>query len=100
MRRLIQLTWQSGKAYLYAATNFEDVQEIRTPLSDGWGITNMGVEGSQLILSDGSSILTGIDPQTYQKRWSVQVSRPCICGLMALQHGADPGHYSSECLLC
>lgn len=35
------------------------VGTFRTPLSDGWGITTIG---SQMVLSDGSSKLTFVDP--------------------------------------
>lgn len=35
------------------------VGTFRTPLSDGWGITTVG---NQMVLSDGSSKLTWVDP--------------------------------------
>jgi hypothetical protein len=35
------------------------VGTFRTPLKDGWGITTVG---NQMVLSDGSSKLTWVDP--------------------------------------
>jgi glutamine cyclotransferase len=46
------------------------MREFKTPLSDGWGITN---DGRQLILSDGSSRLTWVNPATMAAVRSVEV---------------------------
>ena len=81
--RLLQLTWQSGKAYWHdagalraAANNKSGLGaavkgggvETRTPLADGWGATTAPAPSSSppsssplLILSDGSSTLTWVD---------------------------------------
>lgn len=47
------------------------VGTFRTPLSDGWGITN---DGPNFVLSDGSNRLTWVDPSTWQRVKSVTVT--------------------------
>jgi glutamine cyclotransferase len=82
--RLLQLTWQSGKAYWHDAAALKWAAlanasggglasaavpqgvATRTPLPDGWGATT-GPPASPaspppLILSDGSATLTWVDP--------------------------------------
>jgi len=82
--RLLQLTWQSGKAYWHdaaalrraaggeggsgavaAAPGGTGRTETKTPLGDGWGVTTAppATPGAPppLILSDGSSTLTWVD---------------------------------------
>ena len=41
---------------------------------DGWGVTHTGGEGSDLVISDGSSSLTVIDRTNFQRKYSVQVT--------------------------
>ena len=79
--RLLQLTWQSGKAYWHDAATLRRAAangtggrpaavpaglETRTPLADGWGATTGPSSPSPsalppLILSDGSATLTWVD---------------------------------------
>jgi glutamine cyclotransferase len=60
--RLIQLTWQSHKGFVYDRDSFNLLGEF--PYStEGWGLT---YDGSSLILSDGSANLFFLDPDTYQ----------------------------------
>eukprot|EP00884_Botryococcus_braunii_P017315 jgi/Botrbrau1/4267/Bobra.0390s0007.1 len=68
--RLYQILWQTNKAYNYAADNFDDRREMATPLRDGWGLTK---DSQHIIISDGSDVLTWLDPTTLQKVRSVQV---------------------------
>ncbi|KAK9837554.1 hypothetical protein WJX74_000046 [Apatococcus lobatus] len=68
--RLLQLTWLTPKAYSYHVDNFDDVRELRTPLRDGWGATS---DGRSVIVSDGSSRLSWLDPQDLSLRRSVDV---------------------------
>lgn len=69
--RLFQLTWLSGKTYYYDVNNFTNVTMQTTPLRDGWGATT---DGRHLIVSDGSSNLTWLDPNTLQAVKSVAVN--------------------------
>jgi glutamine cyclotransferase len=59
--RIYQLTWTSGKAFVYDRRTFEPRGEF-TYEGEGWGITT---DGSQLIMSDGTSQLRVLDPATF-----------------------------------
>jgi glutamine cyclotransferase len=67
--RIIQLTWQSGKGFVYNKSSFELLQEFEYP-TEGWGITH---NGSTLIMSDGTANLYFLDPETFQKVGQVEV---------------------------
>jgi glutamine cyclotransferase len=60
--RLIQLTWQSGKGFVYDRDTLRLLREF-TYNTEGWGLT---YDGKNLIMSDGSHVLTYLDPQTFQ----------------------------------
>jgi glutamine cyclotransferase len=61
--RLIQLTWKSRMGFVYNKSSFELLQTFEYPTKEGWGITQ---NGSALIMSDGTSILYFLDPETFQ----------------------------------
>jgi glutamine cyclotransferase len=67
--KIIQLTWQSNVGFVYDKYTFELLQNFSYP-TEGWGIT---YDGTQLIMSDGTSTLTFLDPVTFQKTGQVQV---------------------------
>jgi glutamine cyclotransferase len=67
--KIIQLTWQSNKGFIYDKDSFALLQEFSYS-TEGWGITN---NGSQLIMSDGTSTLYFLDPETFQKTGQVEV---------------------------
>ncbi|CAL8471356.1 g10898 [Coccomyxa elongata] len=69
--KLYQEVWQSGKLYEYDINNFDDVKTLAGPLTDGWGITT---DNKSLILSDGSSTLSYIDPTTLAVQKTLQVT--------------------------
>jgi glutamine cyclotransferase len=56
-QRLYQLTWKSGRGFIYDAHTLEPKGEFKLP-GDGWGLSN---NGQQLIMSDGSDTLSFID---------------------------------------
>ena len=60
--RLIQLTWQSHLGFVYDKDSFRLLQEFKYD-TEGWGLT---FDGKNLILSDGSSDLFFLDPQTFK----------------------------------
>jgi len=60
--RLIQLTWQSKRAFVYDRATFAPLGEFSYE-SEGWGLT---YDGASLILSDGSDVLTYYEPDTYR----------------------------------
>lgn len=69
---IIQLTWKSNKGLVYDKNSFELLQEFSYP-ADGWGIT---YDGSKLIMSNGTSTLQFLDPETFQQVGQVEVYDP------------------------
>jgi glutamine cyclotransferase len=67
--KIIQLTWRSNIGFVYEKDSFELISEF-TYQTEGWGITN---DGSQLIMSDGTSTLFFLDPETFNIIKQVQV---------------------------
>ena len=60
---LVQLTWTNGIGFVYDKQTFA----LRSNFSystEGWGLT---YDGSRLIMSDGSSNLYFLDPNTFQR---------------------------------
>jgi glutamine cyclotransferase len=67
--KLIQLTWQSKVGFVYKKDTFTPLSEFKYP-TEGWGLTH---DGKRLILSDGTSTLRFLDPNTYAETGRVQV---------------------------
>jgi glutamine cyclotransferase len=59
--RIIQLTWYSQTGFVYDLGTFELVGNFKY-LTEGWGLT---FDGARLIMSDGTSTLQILDPETY-----------------------------------
>jgi glutamine cyclotransferase len=81
---IVQLTLSSGKGFIYDAATFELRREF-TYDTGGWGITS---DGERLIMSDGTSMLHFLDPETFQRIGQVIVKdgkRPVI-GLNELEY--------------
>jgi glutamine cyclotransferase len=68
--RLIQLTWQHGKAFVYDRRTFAMQSEFSYK-GEGWGIC---YDGKQLVMSDGSANLTLRDPKTFATTRTVRVT--------------------------
>jgi len=67
--KIIQLTWQNQKGFVYDKHSFDLLQEFSYP-TEGWGITT---DGSQLIMSDGTATLYFLDPETFETVGQVEV---------------------------
>jgi glutamine cyclotransferase len=67
--RIIQLTWQSQVGFVYDKNSFNLLQQFNYQ-GEGWGITN---DGTKLIMSNGSDVLTFLDPGTFKVTGTVQV---------------------------
>ena len=66
-----QLTWRHGTAVKRDATSLAEV--ARTNYSgEGWGLCSFG---DRLIMSDGTSQLRVLDPDTFVERERIQVTR-------------------------
>jgi glutamine cyclotransferase len=60
--RLIQLTWTSRRGLIYDLETLKQIGEFNYR-TEGWGLTH---DGTNLIMSDGSSTLTYLDAQTFK----------------------------------
>lgn len=69
--KLIQLTWQEEKAFVYNRSDFQKVGEFRYD-GEGWGLC---YDGTRLVMSDGSDHLTFRDPKTFAVQTILNVSR-------------------------
>lgn len=67
---LIQLTWKNQRGFVYDRSNF---QLLRTfdYAGEGWGLTQ---DGKNLILSDGTSALRFLNPQTFMEERRLEVT--------------------------
>lgn len=67
---LIQLTWKAHMGFVYDLRTFHRLRTFHFD-GEGWGLTQDGVH---LIMSDGSSSLRFLDPNTFQVVKSIVVS--------------------------
>jgi glutamine cyclotransferase len=69
--KIYQLTWESNVAYVYNVNNIEKpINTFQWPY-EGWGITH---DSTSLIISDGSSNLYFVDPETFKVRTTIAVT--------------------------
>ncbi|MDD5701149.1 MAG: glutaminyl-peptide cyclotransferase [Dehalococcoidales bacterium] len=66
---IIQLTWKSGKGFIYNKNDFNLLGEFTYP-TEGWGITH---NGKTLFMSDGTSTIYFLDPLNLQAIGSIEV---------------------------
>lgn len=68
--RLIQISWQNGRAFVYDESTFNKLHEWKYE-GEGWGLT---YDGKQLIMSDGSDRLTLRDSKTFAPTETLSVT--------------------------
>jgi glutamine cyclotransferase len=68
--QIVQLTWQSGVAFVYDRRTFAPLRTFRYR-GEGWGLTH---DGTSLIMSDGSDVLRVLDPATFEIRRRIRVT--------------------------
>ncbi|MDQ4140722.1 MAG: glutaminyl-peptide cyclotransferase [Bacteroidota bacterium] len=61
--KIYQLTYTTKVGFVYDAKTFQKLQEFTFPSKEGWGLTT---DGTHLIMSDGTSQLTYLDPNTFK----------------------------------
>ncbi|MGI6251698.1 MAG: glutaminyl-peptide cyclotransferase [Anaerolineaceae bacterium] len=66
---LYQLTWREGTGFVYDSSTLEKTGEFHYE-TEGWGLTT---DGKSLIMSDGSSLIRFLDPQTFAVQRTIQV---------------------------
>jgi glutamine cyclotransferase len=57
--KLYQLTYENQTGFIYDATTFKGIGQFTYKNKEGWGLTT---DGTSLIMSDGTSDLTYLDP--------------------------------------
>ncbi|MUP37414.1 glutaminyl-peptide cyclotransferase [Labilibaculum euxinus] len=70
--KIIQLTWNAKKVFVVDPVTFEkeDTFEPNTSNNQGWGITSAN---NELILSDGTNVLTVLDADNYSRKRIIEV---------------------------
>ncbi|MBD3205695.1 glutaminyl-peptide cyclotransferase [Candidatus Bathyarchaeota archaeon] len=68
--RIYQLTWKAGICYIYNKTSLEVIDSF-TYEGEGWGLTH---NGENLIMSNGSNILTFFDPVNFSEVFTIKVT--------------------------
>jgi len=66
---IIQLTWQSNLGFIYDRNSFELLRDFAYT-TEGWGITH---DGEHLFVSDGTSTLHILDPETFSTIGHIEV---------------------------
>jgi glutamine cyclotransferase len=61
--KVYQLTYKTKIGFIYDAATFKKLGEFTFPSAEGWGMTTNGVN---LIMSDGTSNITYLDPSTFK----------------------------------
>jgi glutamine cyclotransferase len=67
---IIQLTWKAGVGFVYDKNSFKLLRIFKYP-GEGWGLTQ---DGKNLIMSDGSSIIRFLNPETFEEERRINVS--------------------------
>ncbi|GAB4232699.1 MAG: glutaminyl-peptide cyclotransferase [Acidobacteriota bacterium] len=81
---LVQLTWREGTAFFYDPASLRELRRTAYE-GEGWGLT---FDGTWLIMSDGSDVLTFRDPQTLAvwRRLPVRRGREPVRNLNELEY--------------
>ncbi len=86
--RIIQLTWQEHAGFVYDKNTLAEIRQF--PLAtEGWGLT---YDGRRLILSDGSNVLSFLDPNTFSRLGQIRVTdrNRMVRFLNELEYISDP----------
>jgi glutaminyl-peptide cyclotransferase len=69
--KIYQLTYRAKKGFVYNLDDFAVIDSFQFNSAQGWGLTN---DGTNLIMSDGSHVLTWLDPNDFSVVKRVQVA--------------------------
>ncbi len=61
--KVYQLTYTTKVGFIYDAKTFQKLGDFTFPSKEGWGMTT---NGAQLIMSDGTSNISYLDPNTFR----------------------------------
>jgi glutamine cyclotransferase len=94
--RLIQLTWKSQIGFVYGVDDFETRGDF-SYAGEGWALTR---DDKRLIMSDGTSRLRFLDPETLKETGGAHRHRRRPAGGPAeragMGQGRDPGQYLAD----
>ncbi len=68
--KIYQLTYQTKIGFVYDAKTFKKISEFTFPSKEGWGMTT---DSTYLIMSDGTNILTYLDPSSIKPVKTINV---------------------------
>jgi glutamine cyclotransferase len=68
-KMIVQLTWRSNVGFVYDKDSFELIKKFNYQ-TEGWGIT---YDGNRLIMSDGTSTLRFLSPETFEVTGKIEV---------------------------
>lgn len=71
--KIYQLTYKTQKGFVYDANTFEKINEFSFKSKEGWGMTN---DGKSIIMSNGSSQIIYLNPETFKEEKRIEVSFP------------------------
>lgn len=66
---VLQLTWKSQTGFVYGISDFRKLRQFSYS-GEGWGLAS---NGSELLMSDGSSELRVLDPATFAEKRRIKV---------------------------
>lgn len=69
--KIYQLTYTTKVGFIYDANTYKKIGEFNIPSKEGWGLTT---DGTNLIMTDGTNILTYLNPTTMQVIKTLPVS--------------------------
>jgi len=69
--KIIQLTYKNQVGFIYDAKTFKKTGQFSYSNKEGWGLTN---DGTNIIMSDGTNILTYLDANTFKPVKTLSVS--------------------------
>lgn len=69
--KIYQLTYKAKKGFVYNLNDFSVIDSFQFKSAQGWGLTN---DGTNLIMSDGSHVLTWLNPNNFSIVKTIQVA--------------------------
>lgn len=69
--KIYQLTYKNQVGYVYDAKTYKQISKFSYNNKEGWGMTT---DGTSLIMSDGTNILTFLDPNTLKPTKTLNIT--------------------------
>ena len=69
--KIYQLTYRAQKGFVYDMESFAKIDSFNFSSAQGWGLTN---DGTNLIMSDGTNVLTWLNPNDFSVVKKLQVA--------------------------